>query len=104
MFPPWDRNGLLCGAYGSGGVMPGTWEGRAEMAAHAIVAAAGDLTGNWSGTVWLLIPGVIILAVVTALAVGPLGEPERTHRRARGVSQYLERHAADAAAAKEDDS
>ena len=74
------------------------------MAPSAIVAAAGDLTGNWSGTVWLLIPGVIILAVVTALAVGPLGEPERTQRRARGVGQYLERHAAAAAAAKEDDS
>jgi hypothetical protein len=58
----------------------------------ALVAAAGDLVGDWSWTVWLLIPLVLVLAVVTALVVGPLGEP-RPRAGGRGVSSYLERRA-----------
>lgn len=65
------------------------------MAGMATLAVeSGDLVGNWSGTVWLLIPLVVILGVLTAIVVGPLGEPPRTQRGSRGVSQYLERHAA----------
>ena len=60
----------------------------------ALVAASGDLTGNWSWTVWLLIPLVIVLALVTALVVGPLGEPPR-RAGGRGVSNYLERRASE---------
>ena len=48
------------------------------------LAASGDLTGNWSWTVWLLIPLVLVLAFVTACCVGPLGDPPR------GVSHYLD--------------
>jgi membrane protein implicated in regulation of membrane protease activity len=59
----------------------------------ALVAASGDLVGNWSWTVWLLIPLVIVLALVTALVVGPLGEPPRRHSGERGVSSYLARRA-----------
>lgn len=59
----------------------------------ATLAAVGDLSGNWSWTVWLLIPAVVLLALITALCVGPHGEPPRTERATRGVSQYLERHA-----------
>ena len=43
------------------------------------LAASGDLTGNWSWTVWLLIPVVLLLAYVTARCVGPLGDPPRAH-------------------------
>lgn len=65
------------------------------MAATSIatMAAVGDLSGNWSWTVWLLIPAILLLALITALCVGPGGEPPRAERGTRGVSQYLERHA-----------
>ncbi len=59
-----------------------------------LVAAAGDLVGDWSWTVWLLIPLVLVLAVVTALVVGPLGEPPR-RTGGRGVSNYLARRASE---------
>jgi hypothetical protein len=59
-----------------------------------LVAAAGDLVGDWSWTVWLLIPLVLVLALVTALVVGPLGEPPR-RAGGRGVSASLERRAAE---------
>lgn len=58
-----------------------------------LVAAAGDLAGDWSWTVWLLIPLALVLALVTALTLGPLGDPERTQGGSRGVSSYLERKA-----------
>jgi hypothetical protein len=54
------------------------------------LAAAGDLTGNWSWTVWLLIPIVLLLALVTAACVGPLGDPPRSRNASRGVSHYLD--------------
>ena len=57
----------------------------------AALAAAGDLTGNWSWTVWLLIPLVLVLAYVTARCLGPDGTPPRTSSSARGVSGYLDR-------------
>jgi hypothetical protein len=59
-----------------------------------LVAAAGDLVGDWSWTVWLLIPLVLVLALVTALVLGPLGEPTR-RASGRGVSASLERRAAE---------
>jgi membrane protein implicated in regulation of membrane protease activity len=63
------------------------------VAASMVLAAAGDLTGNWSWTVWLLIPLVAVLAVVTARAVGPRGDPPRTQTASRGVSAHLARTA-----------
>ena len=54
------------------------------------LAASGDLTGNWSWTVWLLIPVVLLLAYVTARCVGPLGDPPRSRTASRGVSHYLD--------------
>jgi hypothetical protein len=57
----------------------------------AALATAGDLTGNWSWTVWLLIPLVLVLGYVTARCLGPDGAPARTHSSARGVSTYLDR-------------
>jgi hypothetical protein len=63
----------------------------AERSILAVTAASGDLVGNWSWTVWLLIPLVLILAFVTARCVGPLGEPPRRRSGERGVSNYLAR-------------
>jgi hypothetical protein len=50
----------------------------------------GDLTGNWPWTVWLLIPLALVLALITAFALGATAEPEETSRR-RSVSQALDR-------------
>jgi membrane protein implicated in regulation of membrane protease activity len=64
------------------------------MAARSIaaaLAAAGDLTGNWSWTVWLLIPVVLLLAYVTARCVGPDGAPPRSRASTHGVTEYLDR-------------
>ena len=55
----------------------------------AVIASAGDLVGNWSWTVWLLIPIVIGLALVTGLVLGPLGEPDPEVDGERGVSRFL---------------
>ena len=60
----------------------------------AALAAVGDLTGNWSWTVWLLIPLVLALAYVTARCLGPDGAPARAHSSARGVSRYLDQQVA----------
>jgi hypothetical protein len=55
----------------------------------AVTAAVGDLVGNWSWTVWLLIPLAVGLALLTALALGPHGEPTAADRSERGVSRFL---------------
>ena len=60
-----------------------------ERLAHPTLAATGDLVGDWSWTVWLLIPLVLVLAYITALCLGPMGEPPRSHSSARGVSRHL---------------
>jgi membrane protein implicated in regulation of membrane protease activity len=65
----------------------------AERSIVAVTAASNDLVGNWSWTVWLLIPLALILAFVTARCVGPLGEPPRHHSGERGVSRHLARRA-----------
>lgn len=57
-------------------------------------ALAADLVGNWSWTVWLLIPIALVLALVTAIALGPGAEPTRSQRGSGGVSRFLERRAA----------
>ena len=57
----------------------------------AVLAEAGDLVGNWSWTVWLLIPLVLALAVLTAFCLGPAGEPTRSRGQSGGVSRYLAR-------------
>ena len=62
----------------------------AERAMAMVLAAPVDLTGDWSWTVWLLIPLVLVLAYVTARCVGPSGDPAPTRRSSRGVSHYLD--------------
>ena len=56
-----------------------------------MLAAVGDLVGNWSWTVWLLIPLVIILAVITGLSLAPeeSDEPSIGGGAERGVSRFL---------------
>jgi hypothetical protein len=56
-----------------------------------ITANVGELVGNWSWTVWLLIPLALGLALVTSLALGSLAEPTADERRAGGVTRYLAR-------------
>ncbi len=51
---------------------------------------ASALVGNWSWTVWLLIPLALFLAALTALAVGPRGDPPAAGRSGRGVGRPLE--------------
>jgi hypothetical protein len=53
----------------------------------------GDLVGNLPTVVYLLIPLVLALALVTAYVLGPRGEPGPTVRRAGGVSRMLGRRA-----------
>jgi membrane protein implicated in regulation of membrane protease activity len=62
----------------------------AERSIATVLAASADLSGNWSWTVWLLIPLVLLLAYVTARCVGPLGDPPRSRSASRGVSHYLD--------------
>ena len=59
---------------------------------------ASELVGNWSWTVWLLIPLALGLALVTAIALGSRGEPSPAERRTRGVDRHLARSAEDASA------
>ena len=63
-----------------------------------VAAAEGDLAGNWSWTVWLLIPLALVLAVITALCLGPGGEPDGATRSSGGVSRYLARRTGEDAA------
>jgi hypothetical protein len=51
----------------------------------------GELVGNLPGVVYLLIPLALGLAFLTALVLGPLGEPAASARRAGGVTRALER-------------
>jgi hypothetical protein len=52
---------------------------------------SGDLTGNFSGVVWLLIPLAIGLALLTAYALGSRGAPDPSEHRLGGVSRALSR-------------
>ena len=58
-----------------------------------VIAEAGDLIGNWSWSVWLLVPLVLVLALLTALCLGSGGEPPRARGGTGGVSRYLARTA-----------
>jgi hypothetical protein len=65
----------------------------AVLAVGAPAGAAGsegDLTGNLPGTVYLLIPLVLVFAVLTALALGDRAEPRAPRHRAGGVTRALE--------------
>jgi hypothetical protein len=55
----------------------------------------GELTGNFDVIVWLLIPLALLLAFLTAVLLGPRGDPSGTVRRAGGVSRALSRAGAD---------
>jgi len=50
---------------------------------------ASALVGNWSWTVWLLIPLALTLAVLTAAALGSGGQPPSAGRGGRGVGRHL---------------
>ena len=52
---------------------------------------SGDLTGNFSGVVWLLIPLAVALALLTAYVLGPRGTPDPSEHRLGGVSRALSR-------------
>lgn len=52
---------------------------------------SGDVAGNLPFAVYLLIPLVLGLALLTAIALGPRGEPEPRERRAGGVTRALGR-------------
>ena len=58
-----------------------------------VLAQAGDLVGNWSWSVWLLVPLVLVLAALTAFCLGSAGDPPRARTGAGGVSRYLSRTA-----------
>src|SRR3954470_16721021 len=75
----------------------GTRDRGRHMAAGSIwsSADAGGLAGNWSWTVWLLIPLVLVLAYVTARCVGRDGDPPRARASRHGVGEYLDRHLAE---------
>jgi hypothetical protein len=49
----------------------------------------GDLTGNLPLAVYLLIPLALVLALLTAIALGPAGDPGSTTRRGGGVTRAL---------------
>jgi hypothetical protein len=49
----------------------------------------GDLTGNLPLAVYLLIPLALVLAVLTAVALGPRGDPATSVRRSGGVARAL---------------
>lgn len=53
----------------------------------------GDLVGNLPFAIYLLVPLVLALALLTAVILGPRGEPGQTARRAGGVSRMLGRRA-----------
>ena len=88
-----------------GAVRRRTW-GRAALCACTVVAVlvatavpafaqadpskSGDLTGNFSWIVWLLIPLVTILGIITAVVLGHEGDASTT-RRAGGVGRALSR-------------
>lgn len=49
----------------------------------------GDLTGNLPLAVYLLIPLALVLALLTAVVLGPRGDPAAEVRRTGGVSRVL---------------
>ena len=79
------------------------------VAVHRMVSALasatgeGDLVGNWSWTVWLLIPVAVVLAVVTARTLGGGDDGEPTPPRGGGVGRYLERTGGTAATRTEEE-
>ncbi len=56
-------------------------------------SSVGDLAGNLPFVVYLLIPIVLALAVLTAVVLGSQGQPGPSERRAGGVSRALGRRA-----------
>ncbi len=56
---------------------------------------SGDLTGNFSAIVWLLIPLALGLALLTAYVLGPRGTPDPSEHRVGGVSRALSRRETD---------
>ena len=53
-------------------------------------SSEGDLVGNWSWTVWLLLGVALVLAVITALTLGGRDDHEPPASRGGGVSRYLD--------------
>jgi hypothetical protein len=63
------------------------------LVAAADPAKVGDLVGNQSVGVYLLIPLVLAVALLTSLALGSLAEPRTSGRRVGGVTRALRRDA-----------
>lgn len=61
--------------------------------AVAMLARAGDLTGNWDWPVLLLVPLALLLALVTAYALGRSADTRGARRRQGGTSRALARQA-----------
>jgi hypothetical protein len=68
----------------------------AGPAGAADPSSAGDLSGNLPWQVVLLIPTVLVLGLVTALALSGERDTEPIRQRAGGVTRALEHRAADA--------
>ena len=69
---------------------------RGAATTNGLVAAAdpstvGDLSGNLPWAVYLLIPLVVVLAIVTAVVLGSSGEVATERARSGGVSRTLRR-------------
>ncbi len=56
---------------------------------------AGDLTGNWDWPVLLLVPLALLLALLTALALGRTADARNARDREGGTSRALARQAPD---------
>lgn len=61
-----------------------------SLLAAADPANVGDLTGNLPLGVYLLIPLVLALALLTSLALGSLARPRTSAHRVGGVTRRLQ--------------
>jgi hypothetical protein len=65
----------------------------AEPAGAQEASSGGDLTGGIDPVVWLLVPLVLLVAVVTALALAAPADETSGSNRSGGVSRALARGA-----------
>lgn len=63
------------------------------VGAALVTGAAGDLTDNIPVAALLLVPLALLLALIVAYVLGPVGEPADSQRREGGVSRALARQA-----------
>jgi hypothetical protein len=65
---------------------------------------SGDVAGNLPFAIYLLIPLALVVAFVTAVALGERGEPEPGEQRAGGLTRALGRRGEAAAGSSEGES